>query len=60
MSPFKVTILISVLYNRYHWLEYNPETKAMKGIQRDKVNYISYDFKNKDINLSNLINEKPF
>ena len=47
-----------MLYNRYKNLDYNPETKTMKGIQRDKVNFVSYDFKNKDINLQNMFESK--
>jgi hypothetical protein len=44
-----------VLGKRYQNLNYSHETKQMNGLQKDKLRYICYDFKNKNINFGNMI-----
>jgi hypothetical protein len=44
-----------LLGKRYQNLNYSHETKQMNGIQKDKLRYICYDFKNKNINFGNMI-----
>jgi len=36
-------------------LNYQPDTKAINGLVKDKLRYIGYDFKNKEINFGNMI-----
>jgi hypothetical protein len=52
---FKLRFYFLVLGKRYQNLNYSHETKQMNGIQKDKLRYICYDFKNKNINFGNMI-----
>lgn len=48
-------ISLTLLSKRYQLLNYQPETKAISGISKDKIRYISYDFKNPELNLENML-----
>jgi hypothetical protein len=50
MFPFLVFILKLVLGKRY-----NPELKTITGMQKDKLSYICYDFKNPEINFEVML-----
>lgn len=55
MFPFLVFILKLVLGKRYQYLNYNPELKTITGMQKDKLSYICYDFKNPEINFEVML-----
>lgn len=48
-------VSLFVLGKRYQYLNYNPELKTITGMQKDKLSYICYDFKNPEINFEVML-----